>query len=152
MRHSGDPTLHSSQPDSSLGSPLDTMLTGIGLSRTSTRLSTPTTDKLQHPASLISSSSAHRTLLRDDSEINTDRTDGSQPLSSNTCLLDTKRRCPTTKVANSLSQTVLALSLEPPRTHDQDNAQRSLTRETDSHPAIQLEQRQASQRWPERAN
>ena len=73
------------------------MLIGIEPSRTSTRLSTSTTDKLQHQASLISSSSAHRTLLRDDSELNTDRTDGSQPLSSNTCLLDTEDRCPTTK-------------------------------------------------------
>ena len=39
------------------------------LSRTSMRLSISITDKLQHQASLISSSSAHHTLLRDDSEL-----------------------------------------------------------------------------------
>ena len=71
---------------------------------------------------------------------------------SNACLLDTKHRYPMTKAANPLSQTELALSLEPPRTHDQDNTQRSLVRETDSHPAIQLEQRQVPPSESTRAN
>ena len=61
---------------------------------------------------------------------------------------DIKHKYPTTEATDPLSQTTKQsrLSLKPLRIFDQDNAQRSLTRETDSNPAIQLEQHQASQR------